>query len=137
MVLSLWTMVGPPMTWLKGYAPMKSMGWGEDLPRDVYYQWRTWCLTKEHFKPDLRAHHGFEKFEDFRAPIVAIYPTDDYIANHRTVDASLEFYPASIHKKITIAPKDMGVKKIGHTGIFRSRSQKTIWPIIVREMELD
>jgi predicted alpha/beta hydrolase len=128
-------LVGPPLTYLKGYAPMKQLGWGEPLPRQVYFEWRSWCLQKTHFRKFLVQHTGSAVFADFTAPITAIHTTDDYIANKKTVPALLDFYPASPHRIICIKPGDHGLQKIGHTGIFRSKHQNTLWPLIIAAME--
>ncbi|XLV72048.1 alpha/beta fold hydrolase [Ralstonia syzygii subsp. celebesensis] len=42
-VLAMWNTVLPVLTWWKGYCPWKMLGLGEDLPVDVYRQWRHWC----------------------------------------------------------------------------------------------
>jgi predicted alpha/beta hydrolase len=135
MILSLWLFIGPPLTILNGYAPMNKLGWGEPLPSGVYFEWRKWCLSKYHFKDFLLKHIGTEKFIDFTAPITAMHTSDDYIANKTTVAKLLEFYPKCPTKTICIKPADYGFKKIGHTGIFRSRHEKKIWPVIMDLIE--
>jgi predicted alpha/beta hydrolase len=135
MVLSLWLFIGPPLTILNGYAPMNKLGWGEPLPSGVYFEWRKWCLSKYHFKDFLLAHIGAATFTDFTSPIAAVHTSDDYIANKKTIPKLLEFYPNSPNKTICIKPADYGVVKIGHTGIFRSRHEKTIWPVLVAMIE--
>ena len=42
-VLAMWRLVGPLLTRWKGYLPWSLLGMGEDLPLDVYRQWREWC----------------------------------------------------------------------------------------------
>jgi predicted alpha/beta hydrolase len=133
--LSLWLFVGPPLTILKGYAPLKRMGWGESLPYGVYFEWRKWCLNRMHFLPFLLRHTGQPVFADFKAPITAIYASDDYIANRKTVQCLLNFYPQAPQAQIEISPREVGAKKIGHTGIFSSRFQHTIWPTILTQIE--
>lgn len=135
MVLSLWMFAGPLLTKLYGYAPMNKIGWGEPLPSGVYYEWRKWCLSKSHFTEFLKEHTRQAIFTDFTAPITAIHTSDDYIANKKTVPALLDFYPASTHKIICIKPSDHGVAAIGHTGIFRRKHEKTIWPLLVNSIE--
>lgn len=134
-VLSLWKIVGPVMLWQKGYAPMKKIGWGEDLPKGVYEEWRQWCMTEQHFKPFLQERLGIDRFTDFKQPITAIHPSDDYIANPKTVKALLDFFPNAEKKTIMINPSSVGAKKIGHMGIFSRRFQNTIWPIILEEIQ--
>jgi predicted alpha/beta hydrolase len=134
-VLLLWKIVGPLLILGRGYAPMKKIGWGEDIPKGVFYEWRQWCFNKEHYKPFLQERFGINNFADFTQPITAIHPSDDYIANSKTVAALLEFFPNAEQKIIMIRPSDIGVKKIGHMGIFRKRFQNSIWPLILNEIE--
>lgn len=134
-VLLLWKIVGPLMIIGKGYAPMKKIGWGEDIPEGVFFEWRQWCMNKQHFKPFLQERFGIDSFADFKQPMIAIHPSDDYIANTKTVAALLQFFPNAEQKTIMIRPSEIGVKKIGHMGIFRRRFQNSIWPLILNEIE--
>jgi predicted alpha/beta hydrolase len=135
MVLGLWLFVGPPLTIATGYAPMKQLGWGEALPAGVYFEWRKWCLSKHHFRDFLQDHIGASLFTDFTAPITAVHTSDDYIANKKTIAALMDFYPNAPNKTICIKPAEYGAANIGHTGIFRSRHEKKIWPLLVEQME--
>lgn len=133
-VLLVWT-IGAITTKTMGYAPMNRFGWGEPLPAGVFYEWCKWCHSKYHFKEFLIKHTGQPLFYDFSTPIVAIYTSDDYIANDKTVPALLSFYPNAPQKNIKINIGDYGEKKVGHTGIFRKRFEKNLWPLIVGEIE--
>jgi predicted alpha/beta hydrolase len=135
MVLSLWLFVGPPLTILNGYAPMRRLGWGENLPSGVYFEWRKWCLSKKHFTEYLLKETGAAIFPDFKAPITAIHTSDDYIANKKTVAKLLEFYPNSPAETYCIDPKEHGFSKIGHTGIFRKKFENSLWPFILKQVE--
>jgi predicted alpha/beta hydrolase len=92
-------------------------------------------MNKQHFKPFLQERFGINSFADFKQPMIAIHPSDDYIANTKTVAALLRFFPNAEKKTILIRPSDLGVKKIGHMGIFRRRFQNNIWPLILAEIE--
>jgi predicted alpha/beta hydrolase len=48
-IWSLWYFVGPMMVKIYGYGAMKKIGWGENLPRNMMTEWRTWCLSKNYF----------------------------------------------------------------------------------------
>ncbi len=135
MVLSLLLFIGPPLTIINGYAPMRKLGWGEPLPSGVYFEWRKWCLSKYHFRDFLQGHINEPLFKDFVAPIIAVHTSDDFIANDTTVKKLLEFYPQSPNKIICLNPLDYGAGKIGHTGIFRKRFEKSIWPFLINIIE--
>jgi predicted alpha/beta hydrolase len=135
-VLGLWLFIGPLLTFTHGYAPMHKIGWGEPLPRNVYFEWRKWCLSKTHFKSFLQKKITADNFIDFSAPIIAIHTSDDYIANKKTVAKLLEFYPNCPTKTICLKPSDYGFKKIGHTAIFRHKHEQAIWPMIIEQIEI-
>jgi predicted alpha/beta hydrolase len=42
-VHALWRVIGPLLVHTRGYLAWSALGLGEDLPRDVFYQWRRWC----------------------------------------------------------------------------------------------
>lgn len=134
MVLLVWS-IGLLATKINGFAPMNRFGWGEPLPAGVFYEWRKWCHSKYHFKDFLIKHTGHPRFYNFYTPIVAIYTSDDYIANDKTVPALLAFYPNAPQKIIKINIKEIGEKNLGHTGIFRKRVEKKLWPLIIDTIE--
>jgi predicted alpha/beta hydrolase len=134
MVLLVWS-VGYMATKAFRYAPMNRFGWGEPLPAGVFYEWRKWCHTKYHFRDYLLNNYKKSVFTDFNIPITAIYTSDDYIANHKTVPSLLSFYPNAPQKMIAINIKQHKEKKVGHTGIFRKRFEKNLWPIIMDAIE--
>lgn len=134
-ILSLWLSIGPLLTLLYGYAPMDKLGWGQPLPSGVYFQWRKWCLSPHHFKPLLEKLHNSSTFAHFTAPITSIYPSDDYISNDRTVKELLAFFPAAPNNLVRIKPADYGLKKIGHTGLFRRKHENNLWPLVVEAIE--
>jgi predicted alpha/beta hydrolase len=136
MVFFLWNGPGPLSTLISGYAPMNKFGWGEPLPSGVYFEWRKWCHNKNHFSDLIVQYTGKGVFEDFNVPFTVIHSTDDYIANTKTVNKLLEFYPNTINKVITLNPRYFGIKHIGHTGIFRKSNVNTLWPIIIDAIEV-
>jgi predicted alpha/beta hydrolase len=133
----LWTIISPLPTRLLGYAPMNKFGWGEPLPKDVFFEWRNWCMQKNHFENFLQQHIGKKLFDDFTVPFTVIHTTDDYIANSKTVKKLLEFYPNSKHEVINLHPADYQLKAIGHTGIFRKKHMNTLWPLVIKAVEDD
>ncbi|MDP2251512.1 MAG: alpha/beta fold hydrolase, partial [Hydrogenophaga sp.] len=48
-VLFMWRVLGPVWTRMAGYLPWSRLGMGEDLPIDVYRQWRQWCRFPRYF----------------------------------------------------------------------------------------
>lgn len=135
--LSLWKLVGAPLTLALGYAPMRKLGWGENLPAGVYWEWRKWCLRKNHFQDYLLEQTSAKAFYDCHIPFQYIYTSDDYIANDRTTKCLAAFYPNADAQFLKIEPKTFGFKAIGHTGIFRSKHAEKIWPMILQTMQMN
>jgi predicted alpha/beta hydrolase len=135
MTFLLWNTIGPLLTAIYGYAPMGKMGWGESLPKGVYLEWRKWCLSKKHFTSFLKENYRKATFEDFAQPIIAISSDDDYIANAKTIKHFLAFYPNSPSTITSIDPAQYGIKSIGHTGIFKSKFQHNLWPILIKKID--
>jgi len=76
-VLILWQVLGPLAVHAKGYLAWSLLRMGEDLPRDVFYQWRRWCRWPRYFfdDPDMQGVAG--EFARVRTPIRAVNATDD------------------------------------------------------------
>ncbi len=134
--LFLWRLIGAPLTKLNGYAPMQKLGWGENLPAGVYWEWRKWCLSKNHFQDYLLEQTSSKVFHDCSIPFQYIYTSDDYIANDKTTACLAAFYPNAPARFLKIEPKEYGFKSIGHTGIFRSKHEEKLWPQILQTIHL-
>jgi predicted alpha/beta hydrolase len=135
--LGLWKLVGAPLTKLMGFAPMQKLGWGENLPAGVYWEWRKWCLSKNHFQDYLIQQTGSKVFHDCQIPFQYIYTSDDYIANDKTTACLAAFYPNAPTQFLKIDPSAFGFKAIGHTGIFRSKYAEKIWPAMLETFALN
>jgi predicted alpha/beta hydrolase len=122
-----WRVHGPLMLAIKGYIPTGG-GWaGLPLPRDVYREWRRWCLRPGHFGPDLATYLADNAFAGIRGPLLTVGFTDDPIATRRTVEAINRFFPNAQRESRWYSPADAGGKRIGHEGFFASRNRDTLW----------
>lgn len=121
-VLFMWRVLGPVWTRLAGYLPWSRLGMGEDLPLDVYRQWRQWCRFPRYFfdDPDMKA--TTERFGDVRFPIVAVNALDDAWAPPASRDAFMAGYRNTAVRAVTIDPRGAGLGPIGHMGYFRPRA---------------
>ncbi len=117
-VLTMWNLVLPLLTWWKGYCPWKMLGMGEDLPIDVYRQWRHWCRFPHYFFDDP-AMRGIEQgYAKVRTPIVAANALDDLWAMPASRDAFVQSYRNAPLTRRDLNPAQVG-GKIGHMGYFR------------------
>ncbi|WP_175684642.1 alpha/beta fold hydrolase [Burkholderia anthina] len=121
-VLTMWKVVLPVLTRWKGYCPWKMLGLGEDLPADVYRQWRHWCRFRRYFFDDP-AMRGIERvYAEVRTPIVAANALDDLWATPESRDAFMQGYRNAPVTRQEVDPNGVG-GKIGHMGYFRPAAE--------------
>jgi predicted alpha/beta hydrolase len=128
----LWYIIGPMLTKMYGYGVMKKIGWGENLPRNVLMEWRSWCLNKNYYMDFLKSEIQTDRFYNFTIPITAVYTSDDYIANDTTAPLMMQFFPNAPCKLIKLDVTKYTAQKVGHTGIFRKRFESVLWPLLLR-----
>jgi predicted alpha/beta hydrolase len=127
LALIFWKLYGPLMLRRLGYVPRGLVWTGEALPRGVFLQWRSWCLTPAPFGSRLDPEMHDCEFAAVRAPILAWGFSDDPIATPAAVEALLGSYRnAQIERRWT-RPADAGVHTIGHHGFFAERHRESLW----------
>lgn len=125
-VLFMWRVLGPIMTRRAGYLPWSKLGMGEDLPLDVYRQWRDWCRHPNYFFDDPAMKPVTERFDAVRFPIVAVNALDDAWAPPASRDAFMAGYRQAPVRTVTIDPRASGIGPVGHMGYFRPQAQ-ALW----------
>lgn len=124
-VLTMWNIVLPILTWWKGYCAWQILGMGEDLPRNVFTQWRHWCRFPHYFFDDPKMA-GIEKlYDSVRTPIVAVNALDDLWALPQSRDAFVRFYSSAPVSRIDLNPNVLS-GTVGHMGYFR-KSAEPLW----------
>jgi predicted alpha/beta hydrolase len=118
-VIFLWRVLGPLVVRANGYLAWSLLGMGEDLPRDVFYQWRRWCQRPNYFFGDPALPGLAEQFAKVSAPIRAINSTDDKWAPPASRDAFMAAYRNALVEAVTIEPASLGMATIGHMNYFR------------------
>jgi predicted alpha/beta hydrolase len=126
----LWYVIGPLMIRLYGYGEMKKIGWGENLPKNAILEWRSWCISKDYYGGFISKYLNTDRFYRFKSPITAIYFSDDYIANDKTVLLMTKFFPNAPTTILKINSALYTKMKVGHSGVFRKRFQASLWPIL-------
>jgi predicted alpha/beta hydrolase len=132
----LWFLIGPLMIKMYGFGAMTKIGWGEDLPRNMLMEWREWCLSKNYFRKCLQTQLQTDKFYHFTVPITAIYTSDDFIANDKTVPLMMKFFPNSPCRIFKLPVRKYTRDKAGHIGIFRKKFENSLWPVLVEAIEV-
>jgi predicted alpha/beta hydrolase len=120
----MWNIVGPILTRWKGYLAWSKLGMGEDLPFNVFYQWRRWSSYPRYFFEDPEMAGVSAQFAQVRTPIIAANALDDLWAPPKSRDAFMQAYSNSQVELLDIDPKISG--HIGHMGYFRPAA-KPLW----------
>ncbi len=124
-VLTMWNVVLPVVTWWKGYCAWKILGMGEDLPLNVFTQWRHWCRFPHYFFDDPQMD-GIEKlYGSVKTPIVAVNALDDLWALPPSRDAFVSYYANAPVTRVDLNPKALS-GTVGHMGYFR-KSAQPLW----------
>lgn len=126
--LAFWFGVGPLATAVCGFMPAKRLGFGEDLPSGVYWQWRKWCTSREFYDADLGDRLPPPNWTA-SAPVRLIAFSDDDLIPPGCVRRLADVYgPAA--KQDILDPADYGLASIGHLSAF-SRRNRAIWPALL------
>ena len=118
--------LGRPITRWLGYTPGSKLGIGEDLPAGVFLQWTDWVLRPRYYydDPNLKA---LANYSQYKKPVRALSFTDDPWATLPMVELLCSGFTATKPEIVSIEPKDIGAKKIGHFGFFRPEFRDTLW----------
>jgi predicted alpha/beta hydrolase len=124
-VYAMLNYVGAPLTRLLGYAPGWS-GLSQDLPKDAFLQWVRWVMSKRYLldDPDLNALENFPKYS---GALRALCFSDDPWATRPAVELLCSAFTSINPEVLTITPEDVGAKRIGHFGFFRSEHRDSLW----------
>ncbi len=126
-VAFLWNFVGPILVRWKGYLAWKQLGMGEDLPIDVFHQWRHWCRFPHYFFDDpAQSERVKADFGRVQVPLLAANAVDDLWAMPGSRDAFVQGYVNAPVQKLDIVPDQLGLTSIGHMGYFR-KSAEPLW----------
>jgi len=131
----MWYLVSPLMLRCYGYGKMRQIGWGEDLPRNAIIEWREWCTNPHYYRKCVHDTLRMDRFYHFTRPVTALYTSDDYIANDKTVSLMMQFFPNAPVNIRKIRTSEYTRHKVGHTGLFRKKFRDTLWPLIVESMQ--
>jgi predicted alpha/beta hydrolase len=115
-----WEVVGPLVVRRTGYLAWSRLGLGEDLPRDVYRQWRQWCAHPGFWFDDPADGERMRAaFARVTAPVTAVTSTDDRWITPRGRDAFYAHLVAAEVTAVDVDPSRDGLPALGHMGYFR------------------
>ena len=119
----MWSVIGPVLTGTHGYLAWSKLGLGEDLPIDVFRQWRHWCRYPNYFFGDPAMAETLKTFAEVRIPIKAVNALDDLWAPPASRDAFMAGYRNASVETQDLDPAMAGMGPIGHMGYFRPAAQ--------------
>lgn len=119
--------VMPPITALAGYFPGRRLGWLEDLPAGVAFEWAFRRQRFEHsHHPDERAA-ALERMAAVNARILAVAVSDDPIGTLPAIRRTLAYYRNAVRAAVLLSPQDYGRSAIGHFDLFRADHASGFW----------
>jgi predicted alpha/beta hydrolase len=127
MVLYFWFVLVPVATRLFGYFPGRKLRKVGDLPTGVIMQWRKWCLSPR-YSVSAEGEAVRQRYANVRFPVHALSITDDELMTLRGTHSLIDLYENSRRSVERLAPADIGVRRLGHFGPFRSEHEQRLWP---------
>ena len=111
------------------------LGMMEDIPKNIYNDWRQWCSVPEYFfHPKYsKKIEGISGFKNLNFPIEVFTAIDDEIATRKNIHSFWKNVSSTFHINFQwLDPKDYGIQSIGHFDLFRKKNKKTLWPLIIK-----
>lgn len=123
----LWWVLAPVGIGLAGYFPGKKLGAVGDLPAAAMWQWRKWCLHPDYLGSEGAAVRA--RYASVQVPITAVVLEDDELVSPAGIRKLYQLYEkAPVHFE-HLHPHQMGMKRIGHFGLFKASSAERLWPL--------
>lgn len=122
-----WHVAMPALAALCGYFPGHRLGWLEDLPAGVAYEWGFRGPRFERSYPAAERARVLARMEAVKAPILAITTTDDEFGTLPAIRRTLRYYRGAARMLAELQPADYGCESIGHFGLFHARHESDFW----------
>jgi predicted alpha/beta hydrolase len=129
MIFYFWFVLVPLATRLFGYFPGKKLRKVGDVPAGVMLQWRRWCLSPR-YSVGAEGEAVRRRYSNARFPIHAISVTDDEMMTLHGTHNLVDLYENAPRAVQRLAPSELGVRRLGHFGAFRSEHEAQLWPRI-------
>lgn len=122
-----WHLAMPALTALVGWFPGGRLGWGEDLPAGVAWEWAFRRAALEASWPAAERAALLARFAGFRAPILAVTVADDPFAPPVALRRGLSYFRGAPKQAAILTPGALGHAAIGHFGLFHDRHRGDFW----------
>lgn len=122
-----WHVAMPVLSALYGYFPGRRLGWLEDLPAGVAYEWAFRGPRFERSHPQAARAGLLARMAGVTAPILAVTTTDDEFGTLPAIRRALRYYTNTERLLAVLNPSDYGCSAIGHFGLFHDRHEPGFW----------
>ncbi|AMO25466.1 alpha/beta hydrolase family protein [Ramlibacter tataouinensis] len=122
-----WFVLVPLATRLFGYFPGRKLRKVGDLPTGVVMQWRKWCLSPR-YSVSAEGESARQSYSRATFPVHALSITDDELMTLRGTHILIDLYENAPRSVQRLAPADIGARRLGHFGPFRSEHEAQLWP---------
>lgn len=135
-MLLKWHVLMPLATTLAGFFPGRLLGWLEDLPAGVAYEWAFRGATlgrrsaRIFSKPAKHKEHydSTRYFPQMHCPLLAYSISDDNFGTPAAVMRLLRYYRGSDRTCVMVSPGEFALSEIGHFAFFHDRFSQNLWP---------
>ncbi|TMV06791.1 alpha/beta fold hydrolase [Ruegeria sediminis] len=121
----------PLLVRVMGFLPGRMVGFGADLPPQVYWQWRKWCTSRDSYLPEAGINLPEPDWGRSAAPVDMIAFADDQVIPPKCVWRLADVYGADASRR-QIDPTAYGLRQVGHLGAF-TRRNAAVWPALIGE----
>jgi len=135
----VWHAFMPAITRIVGFFPGRMFSLGEDLPRQVAFDWAG-RLQPSLVRTAQDAHRfgpHLHRYSEFRADTLALSISDDAFAPPQAAERLVAMYPNLVAVRETVTPASLGHRRLGHFGFLRRRPGRYIWPRIAEWLTKD
>ena len=122
----------PSISGLFGKLPRGLMG--EEVPKGPIIDWARWLRAKGYLLSEGQWIQ--ERYARVHTPITGFSIDDDRYAPRKAVDQLYAIYKNAPLDRVHVMPRELGVKRVGHFGPFRKGFESTLWPRLLRPLEL-
>ena len=128
----VWHAFMPAVTRIVGFFPGRTFRLGEDLPRQVAFDWagrRQPALVRTQRDAHRFGPH-LHRYSEFRAETLVLSISDDAFAPPDAAERLLAMFPNLVAVRETVTPASLGRRRLGHFGFLRRGPGEHIWPRI-------
>lgn len=133
-MIAKWHVSMPLLTLLFGYFPGRKLGWLEDTPKGVVYDW---VFSGKRFEGRRQLRRASEEraidtavrqMAGLKASMLALSASDDEFGTVSAIERALSYYGNAKRTHVRIFPDSLG-QEIGHFGFFHQKFAHDLWQI--------